>query len=57
LVQTIVFFAKKRNIKTIAEFVENEEIYNILKDLGVDYSQGHYFSKAGLLKEFIPSAL
>ena len=57
LVQTIVFFAKKQNIQTIAEYVENESIYNILKDLGVDYSQGHYFSKAGLLKEFIPSSL
>ncbi len=57
LVETIVFFAKKRNIKTIAEFVENETIFNIIKDLGVDYSQGHYFGKAGLLKEFIPDAL
>lgn len=55
LVQTIVFFAKKQNIKTIAEFVENENIFNILKKLGVDYSQGHYFSKAEQLEEFISS--
>lgn len=55
LVQTIVFFAQKQNIKTIAEYVENENIYTILKNLGVDYSQGHYFSKAGDLKEFISS--
>jgi len=55
LVETIVFFATKQNIKTIAEFVENENIYNILTDLGVDYSQGHYFAKAGLLEEFIAS--
>ncbi|HIP50609.1 MAG TPA: EAL domain-containing protein [Campylobacterales bacterium] len=55
LVETIVFFAKKQNIETVAEFVENEKIYNILKDLGVDYSQGHYFAKAGLLEEFIAS--
>jgi len=53
IIETIVFFAKKQNIKTIAEFVENENIYNILKDLGVDYSQGHYFAKAGRLEEFI----
>jgi len=55
LVETIVFFAKKQNIKTIAEFVENENIYNILKELGVDYSQGYYFAKAGAIEEFIPS--
>ncbi|WP_419770276.1 MAG: EAL domain-containing protein [Candidatus Marinarcus sp.] len=45
IVETIVLFAKKQNIKTIAEYVENEEIFNILKDLGVDYSQGYYFGK------------
>lgn len=45
LVETIVIFAKKQGIKTIAEFVENENIYNILTNLGVDYSQGYYFGK------------
>jgi len=57
LIETIVFFAKKQNIETVAEYVENKKIYTILTELGVDYSQGHYFSKAALLKEFIPSAL
>lgn len=56
LVQTIVYFAKKQNIQTIAEFVENENIFITLKNLGVDYSQGHYFSKAGLLTDFISPA-
>jgi len=45
VVKTIVIFAKEQNIKTVAEFVENEKIYNILNDLGVDYSQGYYFGK------------
>ena len=27
--------------KTIAEFVENEQIFNILNELGVDYAQGY----------------
>lgn len=45
LVETIVTFAKKQNIKTIAEYVENENIYNILTDIGIDYSQGFYFGK------------
>lgn len=45
LVETIVTFAKKQKIETIAEYVENENIYNILTKMGVDYSQGYYFGK------------
>jgi PAS domain S-box-containing protein len=43
IVETIVTFAKKQKIITIAEYVENEEIFNILNEMGVDYSQGYYF--------------
>ena len=46
VVETIVSFAKKQNIKTIAEYVENEQIFNILNEMGVDYSQGYHFGKA-----------
>ena len=45
IVESIVLFAKKQNIQTIAEFVENESIFNILNEIGVDYSQGYYFGK------------
>lgn len=31
--------------KTIAEFVENQEILDILKQLGVDYAQGYGIGK------------
>jgi diguanylate cyclase (GGDEF)-like protein/PAS domain S-box-containing protein len=31
--------------QTVAEFVEDKEIYNKLKEIGVDYAQGYYFSK------------
>ncbi len=44
IVQTIVSFAKEMNIKTIAEFVENEKIFEMLKKMGIDYYQGYYFS-------------
>ena len=44
-VESILHFAKKMKIKTIAEFVENETIYNVLTELGVDFSQGYFFSK------------
>ncbi len=50
LVETIVAFAKKQNIKTVGEFVENEAIFNILNEIGVDYSQGYYFGKPISLK-------
>ena len=46
IVSTIVEFSKKLGMKTIAEFVENEKIFKIVKDLGIDYSQGYYFSAA-----------
>jgi len=50
MVETIVYFARKQGIKTIAEYVENENIYKILCEIGVDYSQGYYFGKADILK-------
>jgi len=45
IVNSIVVFAKDQDIKIVAEYVENEEIFNIIKDLGIDYSQGYYFGK------------
>jgi EAL domain-containing protein (putative c-di-GMP-specific phosphodiesterase class I) len=45
VVKSIVTFAKEQNIQTIAEFIENESIFNIVKELGVDFSQGYYFGK------------
>jgi len=45
VVSTIVDFAKKMNIKTIAEFVENESIFTKVIELDIDYSQGYFFSE------------
>jgi len=45
VVKSIVTFAKEQNLQTIAEFIENESIFKIVKKLGVDYSQGYYFGK------------
>jgi PAS domain S-box-containing protein len=45
VVKSIVTFAKEQNLQTIAEFIENEAIFKIINDLGVDYSQGYYFGK------------
>ena len=49
MVESIVSFAKKEKLQTIAEYVESEAIYNVLCRLGVDYSQGYYFGKPALL--------
>jgi PAS domain S-box-containing protein/diguanylate cyclase (GGDEF)-like protein len=43
-VESILFFAHKKGIQTIAEFVEDESIFKTLLDLRVDYSQGYLFS-------------
>lgn len=45
IVSTIVDFSHKLGMKIVAEFVENEEIFKIVKKLRVDYSQGYYFSE------------
>lgn len=45
IVETIIEFARKIGAKTIAEFVSDEEIYNTLKELDVDYSQGYFTGK------------
>ncbi|MEA1915276.1 MAG: EAL domain-containing protein [Campylobacterota bacterium] len=51
VVKTIVSFAKEQNILTVAEFVENENIFKILSELGIDYSQGYFFGKPVALEE------
>ena len=44
-VQTIIGFAKALKIKTVAEFVHNEEVLNCVKNLDIDYSQGFFIDE------------
>jgi len=44
-VKALVDVAKGLGRKTIAEFVENEEILMLLRQYGVDYAQGYYVGK------------
>jgi len=44
LVKAIVQFSHELGIKVIAEYVYNELIFDMLKDIGVDEYQGYYFS-------------
>ena len=45
IVSTIVDFSKKLNIKTVAEFVSSVEIYKVIRELDIDYSQGFFVGK------------
>ncbi|MFA9373054.1 MAG: EAL domain-containing protein [Poseidonibacter sp.] len=51
-VEAMIFLAKKSNIQTVAEFVDNEIIDKMITELGIDYGQGFYYSEPkDLLKE------
>lgn len=45
ITQAIVNLAKTLGIQTVAEYVECEELYEIVKDCGIDYAQGYYVGK------------
>jgi len=45
VVETIISFAKKLGVPTVAEFVHNEAIYEIVKDLDIDFSQGYHLGE------------
>lgn len=45
ITQTIVEFAKKMGIKTIAEHVHSSTVESVVKELGIDYSQGYFIDE------------
>ncbi len=45
ILDTIGYLAKRMGTQTVAEFVENEDIQNIILKSGGDFSQGYHFSK------------
>ena len=51
VVETIVEFAKKLGIKTIAEYVHSSIIMDKVKELGIDYAQGFYIDEPSLALE------
>ncbi len=56
MVEIIMEIAKLLNVEVIAEGVEYEEQFELLKKIGVDKIQGYYFSKpveAGVFESFI----
>ena len=53
MVKAIHDVGKIMGMQTIAEYVENEEVLNKLKEIGVDYGQGYFFGKSEKLDEVI----
>ncbi|MFK5938793.1 MAG: GGDEF domain-containing phosphodiesterase [Sulfurimonas sp.] len=48
VVETIVEFARKLGVKTVAEYVHSSVIMDKVKELGIDYSQGFYIDEPSL---------
>ncbi len=46
-VQHVNALAQELGIKTIAEFVENEEIYREVQTIGINYAQGYFLGRPG----------
>lgn len=53
IVKSMNEIAHSLGIKTIAEYVENNEIRDILREIGVDYVQGYGIQKPILLTELV----
>ena len=39
--------------KTIAEYVENQEVNCLLKEIGVDYGQGYWIGKPDTIEHYV----
>ena len=45
IAKTITMFAHSLGAKVVAEFVHSKEVLDKINELGIDYSQGYYFSE------------
>ncbi|MCD6259564.1 MAG: EAL domain-containing protein [Helicobacteraceae bacterium] len=48
IIKSLIAFAKEGGVKVIAEHVENEELYEKVKALGIDFMQGYAIAKPSL---------
>lgn len=53
MVQSINQIGHTMNLKVIAEYVENEKILEILREMGVDYGQGYQILRPTPLKDIL----
>ncbi len=52
-VEAMIQMSHSMGLKIIAEGIEDEEQFNVMKEIGVDYIQGYYFSKPLPEHEFL----
>lgn len=45
IVMSIVTLAKEMGITTVAEYVEDEEVYKRIQELGIDFAQGYHVGR------------
>lgn len=44
IVEAMVILSKKSNIQTVAEFVDNEKVDDIITNIDIDFGQGYFYS-------------
>ena len=54
IVDSMTYMAKKLDIVTVAEHVEDAETYEVIKGLGIDYVQGFYLDRSSQLQNILP---
>jgi diguanylate cyclase (GGDEF)-like protein len=45
ITESILFFTQKIGVKTVAEFVHSQEVFEAVKSMGIDYAQGYFFGE------------
>jgi len=53
MVKSINEVAQLMGKETVAEFVENQEIVELLQEIGVDYAQGYHYGKPAPLSSLL----
>lgn len=53
VVKSITDIAHVMNKQVVAEYVETQEVLNILRDVGVDFAQGYFIDKPGPLSRLL----
>ena len=52
-VEIIYHLAANYNLKTVAEFVSNESVYETVKSIGIDYVQGYHIARPLPIEEIL----
>ena len=57
IAEMLIKYANEKEIIIVAEGVENAELLNYVKTLGINYGQGYYFSKPKMPKELMQDVI